>query len=391
MSSHCARVLSTFTASLALAGTLVFGLPRDSHGDERGRPTASRQNEPATDRIVLSPREWSRLDRAVDRGLDFLSKNQEPDGSFASTIEGQPGVTSLCVMAFLSRGHQPRKGPYGAQLERAIDYVLSTQDPSSGAIMIDRLIGGKNRGRIYCHGMSGMMLAEVYGMTDVKRHERIRTAIVKALDFTRKQQLRPKRNPDERGGWRYMRPSGVNDADLSITAWQLMFLRAARNAEFPVPQDWVKEAIGYVRRSFDVNERGFLYALAGDERYCNRGMVGAGIVCLELSGDHQSPTAKEAGNWILRQSFKPYNKSWQSDDRYHYSAFYCSQAMFQLGGDYWRRFFPNFLEVLADAQHGDGSWDPESVKDGRFGNVYTTALAILALAPPYQILPIYQR
>jgi hypothetical protein len=170
-----------------------------------------------------------------------------------------------------------------------------------------------------------------------------------------------------------------------------MFLRAARNAEFPVPQNWVKEAMGYVRRSFDVNERGFLYAMSSDERYVNRGMVGAGIVCLELGSEHGSATAKEAANWILRQSFAPYGNSFQQEDRYHYSAFYCSQAMFQLGGEYWRKFFPNFLETFARAQHADGSWESERVKDARFGSVYTTALAVLALAPPYQILPIYQR
>jgi len=376
---------------LVLAGIVLIATMERTSAQQADRTEPLSHTNRAADRAVLTAEQWRGLDRAVDRGLAFLSRNQEPDGSFATTIEGQPGVTSLSVMAFLARGHQPGKGPYGAQLERAIDYVLDVQDSSSGAILIDRPIGGNNWGTIYCHGMSGIMLSEVYGMTDAKRHERIRGAIVKALDFTRKQQLRPKRNPNERGGWRYVRRYGVNDADLSITAWQLMFYRAARNAEFNVPQSWVGEAMGYVRRSFDVNERGFLYALAADERYSNRSMVGAGIVCLELGGEHQTETAKMAANWILGQSFEPYNNSWHPEDRYHYSAFYCSQAMFQLGDEYWRQFFPKFSKVLVEAQHADGSWDRESVKDGRFGNVYTTALAVLALATPYQILPIYQR
>lgn len=391
---HAAIVLKHQPLSsilLALMGISFIATMRQTLAQQVDRTEPVSRTSRATDRAVLTAEQWRGLDRAVDRGLAFLSRNQEPDGSFATTIEGQPGVTSLCITAFLSRGHQPGKGPYGAQLERAIDYVLDTQDPSSGAIFIDRPIGRNNWGTIYCHGMSGIMLSEVYGMTDAKRHERIRGAIVKALDFTRKQQLRPKRNPDERGGWRYVRTYGVNDADLSITAWQLMFYRAARNAEFDVPQSWVGEAMGYVRRSFDVNERGFLYALAADERYANRGMIGAGIVCLELGGEHHTETSKRAANWILGQSFEPYNNSWHPEDRYHYSAFYCSQAMFQLGGEYWRQFFPKFSKVFVEAQHADGSWDRESVKDGRFGNVYTTALAVLALATPYQILPIYQR
>jgi hypothetical protein len=65
--------------------------------------------------------------------------------------------------------------------------------------------------------------------------------------------------------------------------------------------------------------------------------------------------------------------------------------MFQLGGDYWKRFFPALLKVLADAQHADGSWDPEATDNDSYGNAYTTAFAILALATPYQMLPVYQR
>jgi hypothetical protein len=47
--------------------------------------------------------------------------------------------------------------------------------------------------------------------------------------------------------------------------------------------------------------------------------------------------------------------------------------------------------VLAH-QQPDGSWDTESWKlDRRYGNSYTTALVILALGAPNQLLPIFQR
>src|SRR5580704_94470 len=363
---------------------------------------ASRQKSPAgaktADRALLAPDEWGRLDRAVDRGIAFIARSQDRDGSFPTANDGQPGVTGLSILAFLARGHQPGKGPYGAALDRAIDYILDVQDPNVGSIFPERFVGGrppKSYAGNYSHGICGVMLAEVFGMTDARRHERIRDAINRALRYTRSQQLRPKANPDEKGGWRYVHIRPGNESDLSVTAWQLMFLRSARNAEFNVPEDWIKEAMGYVHHCFDVNERGFVYALSGDERYCSRGMVGAGIVCLELGGEHRSETAREAGNWIHRHSFEPYNNSWHPEDRYHYSAFYCSQAMFQLGGDDWHRFFPRLLKVLAAAQHPDGSWDPEQAGgykgDSKYGNVYTTALAVLALSTPYQLLPIYQR
>jgi hypothetical protein len=64
--------------------------------------------------------------------------------------------------------------------------------------------------------------------------------------------------------------------------------------------------------------------------------------------------------------------------------------MYQLGGDYWEQFYPPLASVLLANQRSDGGWDVESV-DPLFGETYSTSLAVLALTPPYQLLPIYQR
>jgi hypothetical protein len=376
-------------AGCLLSGLLVsvgtaFVVADDSAAD--GTPA---RKEGVTTRTQLTPEQWRRLDGAVDRGLAFLAKNQEADGSFPTSSSAQPAVTSLCILAFLSRGHQPGRGPYGAALERAIDYVLDMQNASSGAIMPGQFIGNTANCANYSHGISGVMLAEVYGTTNAGRHARIAVAVTKALEYTRQQQRLRKADGDE-GGWRYPnRPM----SDLSVTSWQLMFYRAARNAEFRVPEEWVRDAMNYVHRLFDVNERSFVYGISWPQHhYFTRGMAGAGIVSLALGGEYRSETARAAGDWILAHSFEPYNNSRHEEDRYHYGAFYCSQAMFQLGGKYWDRFFPPLLRVLTAAQRQDGSWDFESIPEDRdFGNVYTTSLAVLALEVPYQMLPIYQR
>ncbi len=342
-------------------------------------------------RPVLTPAQWNKLDKSVERALEFLSRSQERDGSFRTHHSGQPAVTSLCAMAFLARGHVPGEGRYQDNIGRAIDYVLDAQ-AADGTIMLNIKARAAHFEGNYNHAISGLMLGEVYGMTTAARQKRIRTAIDKALRLTRSQQTRSKRHPEDRGGWRYMRRFGVSDSDLSVTAWELMFLRSARNAEFDVPEEWITEAMQYIRRTFDRREQGFRYGLRGEDDYCSRGMVGAGVVALSLGGEHESEMAQLAGRWILKHSFDQYNRSTHPQDRYHYGAFYCSQAMFQLGGEYWFEFFPGLLDVLVKNQNQDGSWDAESnSNDNKYGNRYATALAVLALTPPYQILPIYQR
>ena len=65
--------------------------------------------------------------------------------------------------------------------------------------------------------------------------------------------------------------------------------------------------------------------------------------------------------------------------------------MFQLGGRYWRGFYPPLLKLLARSQKSDGSWPPESLGEQGLGGEYSTALGVLALSVPDRILPIFQR
>jgi hypothetical protein len=324
-------------------------------------------------RGVLSEQNWRRVDEAVDRGLEFLSTQQRADGSFNAPDLGQPGITSLCVLAFLARGHVPQEGTYGEQVARAIEFVLESQQ--NNGLLFDLPIGAvwqygtPTHTAMYNHAIAGLMLGEVYGMTDP------------AL----------KRNPVDDGAGRYVGDlSGMrSDADLSITAWQLMFLRSARNAEFEVPKEYIDEAMAYVRRSFEPKRGSFTYCRVPPGNYVSRAMAGSGIVSLSLGGEHETDIAKQAGNWILEHPFRRYNEVEHGQERY--SVYYCSQAMFQLGDDFWARFFPRLVELLLENQQRDGSWPPELHRDGNFGNAYTTALMVLSLTPPYQILPIYQR
>jgi hypothetical protein len=66
--------------------------------------------------------------------------------------------------------------------------------------------------------------------------------------------------------------------------------------------------------------------------------------------------------------------------------------MAQLGGRHWKQFFPLLVNVLLGSQETSGEWPPEPYgSDGSFGNAYTTAMAVLSLTPPLQLLPVYQR
>lgn len=209
-------------------------------------------------RDVLPKDRWQIVDRSIDRGLEYLARHQKPDGSIESPKTGQPGITSLAVLAFLSRGHVPGDGPYGEQLLQAIDYVNSCQRDDGLLSAAEpepmHVHDGASHAGNYNHAISGLMLTEVYGMLSEERAKKTAETIVRALAFSRRQQTKPRANPRERGGFRYLRARQGWDADISVTSWQLMFYRSAKNGGFDVPVEFVDEAMEYIRLGFDAKQ-----------------------------------------------------------------------------------------------------------------------------------------
>jgi hypothetical protein len=303
-------------------------------------------------------------------------------------------------MAFIAHGHVPGKGQYGARLDRATDFVLSCQKRNGLVVnlapnepKITRLVSHQiGASGAYNHAISSLMLSEIYGMSPPGRARSLEAAIRKSLRATLEMQIWPKDSPADRGGWRYINDLDHIDSDLSVTGWELMFLRSARNSGFEVPADRIDDAVAFVRRSFDRQKGIFIYNTRKPSR--TRSMAGGGILALAHAGLHHSEEARRAGDWLLANPFDQYGVTLpgQSSDRYHYGAFICCQAMYQLGGKYWEQFYPLAVEAALAGQQADGSWPTDTQNwDSPFGNSYSTALMVIMLGAPNQLLPIFQR
>jgi hypothetical protein len=138
----------------------------------------------------------------------------------------------------------------------------------------------------------------------------------------------------------------------------------------------------------------------------SRGLMGSAIVSLSLAGQHESPQALEAGDWLLAHPYLAFGQKVGNSDRFYYSTYYVSQAAAQLGGKYWKGIYPPIAEILVRAQNADGSFPSADSTTGRgggfgrgggmsgeglYGPDYLTAMAVLSLTPGYQLLPVYQR
>jgi hypothetical protein len=349
---------------------------------------------------ALSGEESVKLLKSVDRGLAALQKEQQEDGSFKTISYGQPAVTALAVMAYLSRGHKPGQGPYGESLEKAINYVLTKQKKSGlfshTEIDYARLHEVPEPGedfdimaaQTYNHAISMLMLGEVYGLMGEKEDFRLRDAITKGLTFTIQLWDIRKKNPTEDGGFRYTRPWSEAEADVSVTGWHAASLRSIRNAGFEIPQPVIDRLVGYLARN-QLADGGFGYRVGRRSTFT---MTAAGTLCVVLAGKHDDPVLARAASYLYRfdvNSVLAFDDTSRHNGPY-YGCYYMSQAAIQLGGRVWVKCMRQVYTYLIQKQDSTGYWMPEG-PDTRFGKAYTTSMAILALTPPLQLLPIYQR
>jgi hypothetical protein len=309
------------------------------------------------------------VEHSVDQALQFLVNLQEPDGSWLAHGEKSPAVTALGLMAFLSAGHVPGEGPHGESVARGVRWIVKVQQP-------DGLFAGDGGLEMYHHGICTLLLAEVCGMTDRLLADELKPALEKAVRLILQAQ---RTGPGPyRGGWRY-RPDST-DADTSITGWQLLALRAARNVGCDVPAERIEQAIGFLLRCRDGRSGAFCYQPGARPTMA---CTGTGTLALELCGKdrHHAHEALMGGGYLLK------NPPRWNEEHFFYTAYYCAQAMFQLGGNYWDFYRPRLRAVLLDHQQPGGGW----VGTDNIGPTYCTAMAVLALTVEYRLLPIYQR
>jgi len=317
------------------------------------------------------------VDESIERALAWLAAEQRPDGSWVKGNDQNnlSGITSLCVMAYLAKGHTPGNGPYGQTINKGIDFVLTCQRPNG---LLAK--GTEGNGAMYCHGIATLMLSEVSGMVDPERQLKLDPVLGKALKAILAAQQVRKQRPDDEGGWRYQLDS--TEADMSCTGWQVMALRSARNNGAGVPIEAIDKAITYILKLKNA-DGGFAYQMRGTSGWAR---TGTGVLCLELCGRHRDRAALMGAEWLMGKLPRAYGS--QGGEYFSYAMYYCSQATFQVGDEYWDRWAPAMYDVLLKAQDKQGFW--QHAGDGN-SLYYTTAMHVLAMSVPYCQLPIYQR
>ena len=344
---------------------------------------------------VLAEGEWEvtpASERALQKGLEWLARNQGPEGNWNSNDLGLVGMGAL---AFLSAGYLPGRGRYGNTVQRALDFVTRNAKPSG-------LLNISNAQRdMYNHGLAAFALGQAYGMTNDKALSNVLDKSLKLISNTQA----------EDGGWDYRARRQGRGHDLSLVVMQAKALRGAMDSGLEVSPEVVGSAIQSVRRYYKSrsgknglsNPKAAMLE-AGQFTYSGGhgtlAMAAAGVVCLQEFGQYADWRIGKNLDVIqaaIGRDSSPGARNGKLPCEDAYTLYYVGQALYQVGGKRWRESYPRLRDYLVASQMlnsgesaQDGLWRDHKRVGGQPGDLYGTAVACFVLAMPNRYLPILQ-
>jgi hypothetical protein len=340
-------------------------------------------------------------ERAVRRGLEYLARIQNDDGSWGSRRRSNDkyghtmvGKSGLCLLAFLGAGHTPiSRTEHSDAVAKTITFLLDEQDEDTGHFGYTSA---------YSHGVCTYALAECYGMVeDAALRERLRRPVTLALDWIVHNQDRS-RDRRSRGGWGYFSPFLEPEdgfARTSVSAWMVMALESAKLSGFAVGQDVLDGAREFLLQAWDRENGYFLYNREPSRlRSTWRTLPAstpAALFSLQLIGiDVRDERMRIAFDYVLER--RPTDYRAYGDDEFVrmgagnvYFWYYATLATFLAGGEVWEQWNRALREVLPAGQEADGSWPSIGPYDRYAGDnardrSYSTAMCVLSLEIYYR-------
>jgi hypothetical protein len=328
----------------------------------------------------------SATEAAVARGLEWLARHQDKDGSWSldafhragdcrgrCSHRGMPSdvsATALALLPLLGAGQTHLQGKYKSEVERGLRWLIEHQLPDGD------LPSRMANSHMYAHGQATMALCEAYALT---RDDWLHKPAQRAVDFIVDAQ-------HGEGGWRYQ---PQDRGDTSVVGWQLMALRSAQMAYLVVPPATFVKANRFLDDVQTDSAGGrYCYMPGNRDSYV---MTAEALLCRQYSGwPHDHPGLVDGSRYLLKQHLPRRNAAVNM-----YFVYYATQVMHHLGGEAWDDWNYRVRDILVDAQetkgHAAGSWTPRVGHDESGGRLYMTALAICTLEVYYRHLPLYRQ
>jgi len=367
--------------------------------------------------LRVGNRGGTKTEDALDHALRWLAAHQSPEGGweaegFGRWCDGKPaagpgpdgkgkaqydvGVTGLALLAFLGAGYTNRsEGPFGKVVANGLRWLKSVQDAEG-------CFGHRATGHfVYNHATAALAMVEAYGMTGSAIY---RGPAQKALDF-----IAVSRNAY--AAWRYGVKPGNNDT--SVTGWMMMALKSAKLIDaadvkggkppsLMIDEDAFEGIKTWIDRMTDPESGRVGYDVRGTgparptelvDRFPqekSESMTAVGVLARVFLGENpKTSKAIQDGAALCAKALPTWNPNDGSIDMYYW--YYGTLAVYQVGGEPWKKWDAAIRTAMVDRQRLDGdycmykgSWDPLDPWADDGGRVYSTAVLAMCLEVYYR-------
>ncbi len=354
---------------------------RAAQGANAGTPYSLRAGKP-----LQNPASPAEVTGALRKALDFLASRQQAEGYI---MEDHAGKSGLAAMALIGGKCVPKD--YSKPIQAGLRYLRSQYDsqPLFEDSAAPQTGWSDTDDRMYSHAIATLAFIEALVELDESGLKPMTENALKLIVLAQNIETKPEgldgpisADSEDHGGWRYDPDSTTSD--ISVTGWQILALRAAKNSGFDIPDRAFQEAAKYLKSLYDKNKRSFGYTSVGGDSCARAGM---GALGLQLCGFPEENEVLGARRFM--QDHAPtWNVEFPGDGYPFYYWYYATRAMLFVGGDDWRVWKDWMCRFLIDHQNDDGSWDGAQ-KEEDLAPVYTTALGAMILEFCCGYLPAY--
>ena len=314
---------------------------------------------------------------AVKRGLLWLQKNQNADGSWGS--ENQSLLTGYALAPYFTHGELGDSEQFGNTVKAAVSWLLELSKNNEGRLCGSKKFTAKSRME---HAICTQVLSEYYALSG---DGRAKPAIAAAV-----QHIIASQNVD--GGWQF--GAKKSDDDFRLTAWNCIALENVENIELKLPD--VPKCLDSGLKWLATKERedGSFKRIEHPKIPSDPlRITGISIWCRLQRAQGSRGPYRRSMEWLLTKASKHPIKYKEAELDLE-TCFYNTQATLIFGGEAWYWWNRWFLDDLENAQNEDGSWpipggkfpglQSENTKDG---SIYRTAICLKMFPPPGRYIP----
>ena len=375
----------------------AIGLGGGAGGGKRGRGGRRRRRAGGggglTESAVELGLKWLADHQDVEQNgmwdSDDFAKHDPPDDK--NDGPGGPlydvGVTGLALLAFLGAGYTDRgtakENQYAKNVRGGLRYLMTNQD--------DEGCFGTRASQhfMYNHAIACLAMTEAYWMT---RNPRYKKPAQEGLNF-----IARSRNPYL--AWRYEPRGGENDT--SVTGWMVMALKSGKFGGLEIDPDAFEGARAWIEKMTDPDFGQVGYNMPGGTPARPEGlqdkfppeksqsMTAVGMLTrIFLGEDPRTSKMIRMGADLCLEHPPEWKPETGEIDMYYW--YYCTLAMFQVGGTHWKQWNKAMKDAIVKHQHPrgsgsrTGSWDPIGPWGPDGGRVYSTATMVMCLEVYYR-------